>query len=423
MAVKLDPREISRKRAEELRSRIEEYLKVESTIPTGFRQEHQIRQRKHRILEVLGGTEKDWDDWRWQMKHRITDVDTLDEIIGLSEDEKATIAKVGRQFRWAISPYYASLIDPADPMSPIRLMSIPTAYECSGEGKLDPMAEGLTSPVPSVTRRYPDRLIIKVTNQCAMYCRHCQRRRLIGQKDLHTPKEHLEQALDYIRENPEIRDVLITGGDALMLSDAMLDWLLTELDRIPHVEIKRLGTRTLVTLPQRITDDLCRMLEKHHPLYINTQFNHPLEITREAETAAAKLSKAGIPLGNQAVLLNGINNNPHVMKKLNQELLRIRVRPYYIFHAKAVRGTLHFRCRVEDGLEIMENLRGYTSGMAIPTYIINAPNGWGKTPILPNYIVSWGRDKVLLRTWEGRVVEYPNFLGELAEEQYEIEED
>ncbi|MFY9425063.1 MAG: KamA family radical SAM protein, partial [Bacillota bacterium] len=272
------------------------------------------------------------------------------------------------------------------------------------------------SPAPAITRRYPDRLIIKVTNQCPMYCRHCQRRRAIGEIDQHTPAEHLQEAIAYIRSNPEIRDVLITGGDALMLDDSTLDWLLTELDRISHVEIKRIGTRTLVTLPQRITDDLCRMLEKHHPLYINTQFNSPVEVTDEAAAAADRLTRAGIPLGNQAVLLKGINNNEHVMKKLNHELLKIRVRPYYIFHPKCVTGTTHFRCRVEEGLQIMENLRGYTSGLAVPTYIINAPGGLGKTPMLPEYLISWSNDSITLRTWENQVVRYPNYEGHLENE-------
>ncbi|MGB4475648.1 MAG: KamA family radical SAM protein, partial [Bacillota bacterium] len=234
--------------------------------------------------------------------------------------------------------------------------------------------------------------------------------------DQHTPAEHLQEAIAYIRSNPEIRDVLITGGDALMLDDSTLDWLLTELDRISHVEIKRIGTRTLVTLPQRITDDLCRMLEKHHPLYINTQFNSPVEVTDEAAAAADRLTRAGIPLGNQAVLLKGINNNEHVMKKLNHELLKIRVRPYYIFHPKCVTGTTHFRCRVEEGLQIMENLRGYTSGLAVPTYIINAPGGLGKTPMLPEYLISWSNDSITLRTWENQVVRYPNYEGHLENE-------
>lgn len=249
-----------------------------------------------------------------------------------------------------------------------------------------------------------------------MYCRHCQRRRNIGEVDKGTPKNELEKAINYVRQNEEIRDVLITGGDALMLSDEKIDWILSRLREIEHVEIIRLGTRTPVTLPQRITPNLCEILEKHHPIYINTQFNHPKEITEDTARATDLLSRSGIPLGNQAVLLNGINNDKHIMKKLNHELLKIRVRPYYIFHAKTVIGTAHFNTRVEEGLEIMENLRGYTSGLAIPTYIINAPLGYGKTPMLPEYLISQGKDKVTIRTWEGRIIEYPNIKVELINE-------
>lgn len=231
---------------------------------------------------------------------------------------------------------------------------------------------------------------------------------IVGEIDLHETRANLEAALDYVRSNPEIRDVLVTGGDALLLSDQMLDWLLGELHEIKHVEIKRIGTRVPVTLPMRITDELCAVLEKYPPLYINTQFNHPKEVTEETKKAADRLIKAGVILGNQAVLLKGINDRPEIMKRLNQELLKIRVRPYYIFHAKNVKGTSHFIPRIQDGLKIMENLRGYTSGLAIPTYIINAPGGGGKTPILPQYLISLNDDEAVIRTWEGKVVHYPN---------------
>ncbi|MDO9574003.1 MAG: KamA family radical SAM protein, partial [Candidatus Contubernalis sp.] len=255
---------------------------------------------------------------------------------------------------------------------------------------------------------YPDRLIINVTNQCAMYCRHCQRRRNIGEEDVGTSRAEIIEALNYVRENPEIRDVLLTGGDAFMLSNQEIDWLLTELEKIPHVEMKRLGTRTLVTMPMRVDDELCSILEKHDAVYVNTQFNHPKEITEESRQACKKLAKAGVPLGNQAVLLKDINNNPHVMKKLNQELLKILVRPYYIFHAKRVKGTSHFRTPVEDGLEIMEHLRGKTSGLAIPTFIINAPKGCGKTPMLPEYLISMTYDTLYIRNWEKKIFRYIN---------------
>lgn len=402
-------RKMALARAEELRNSISDYLDAEKQIPTGIRLRNRIEAQRQRILDLLGGSLRDWHDWRWQVRNRITDVQILARIVNLTPGEIEDISRTGERFRWAISPYYASLMDPEDPKCPIRLQGIPSINELEGEGgSMDPMAEALTSPAAGVTRRYPDRLIIYVTNQCAMYCRHCQRRRNIGETDCQTPRKNLEEALDYIRVNAEIRDVLLTGGDAFLLDNKTLDWLLTELEAIPHVEITRLGTRTPVTMPQRVTDKLCGILERHHPIYVNTQFNSPMEVTAEAAAACARLAKAGVPLGNQAVLMAGINDNPHVMKKLNQELLKIRVRPYYIFHAKSVRGTTHFGTAIETGLKIMEHLRGQTSGLAVPTYIINAPQGYGKTPVLPDYLLMLTKKKAVLRTWEQRVFEYPN---------------
>ncbi len=397
------------KRAEELKKTIADYLAIKDTIATGFSRWGKIRERQEKIRELLGASEKDWFNWRWQIRHRINDGEMLARVINLSPRELEEIKLTGSKFRWGIVPYYLSLIDPDDEKDPVRLQSIPSAreyYDCTGE--LDPMDEELTSPAPAITRRYPDRLIINVTNQCPMYCRHCQRRRNIGEVDRHTGRSDLKVALEYVAGNPEIRDVLLTGGDALMLSDDTLEWLLSELDKIPHVEIKRLGTRVPVSLPYRVTRNLCRMLSKHLPLYVNTHFNHPLEITPDAQEACLDLARCGINLGNQAVLLKGINNDPMVMRKLNQELLRIMVRPYYIFHAKNVQGTSHFRTRVEEGIEIMEKLRGYTSGLAIPTYIVNAPHGYGKTPMLAEYLISLGKNKVVIRTWENRIMEYEN---------------
>lgn len=396
-------------RAKELRQRIADFLEQEPLIPTGFRLQDQLNERKERIKTILGATEEQWRDWRWQLNQRINQVSTLAKILGVPVNKLQEIDVVGKSFRWALSPYYASLMDPTDPNCPIRRMSLPSLYEIDDHfGEDDPMGEEFTSPAPCITRRYPDRLIINVTNQCATYCRHCQRRRNIGERDLHKSKEQLEAALAYIKTNSEIRDVLITGGDALLLSDKVLDWLLSELSAIPHVEIKRIGTRVPVTLPMRITPELCKILAKYPPLYLNTQFNHPIEITPEVYKATDMLIKAGVILGNQAVLLKGINNNPYVMKKLMQELLKVRVRPYYIFQAKQVRGTRHFICPVDEGLEIMENLRGQTSGLAVPTYIVNAPGGYGKIPLLPQYILSNNGKQIVLRTWERRVLRYPN---------------
>ena len=395
-------------RAEELKSRIEDYMDEYDNISKGLKLSKEYETQKKRILEILGASNEDWDDYKWQLQNRINSTQQITKILNLSEDEVKSIEKISNEYRWAISPYYASLIDPNDKFDPIKLLSIPTVYENVGLGSIDPMNERGTNPAGSITRRYPDRLIINTTNVCAMYCRHCQRRRNISDTDTHQNKNILQESIDYIRDNKEIRDVLITGGDPLTMSDQMLEWLISEVRKIEHVEIIRLGTRTPVTLPQRITDELVDMLKKYHPIYINTHFNHPKEVTNEAKLACEKLANAGIPLGNQAVLLNGINNDKHVMKCLNQELLKIRVRPYYIFHAKYVIGTEHFVTSIDEGIEIIEYLRGYTSGMAIPTYIVNAPGGLGKTPILPQYLISRGKNTVKIRTWEGNVLEIKN---------------
>lgn len=397
------------KRAGELKDSIRGYLEARENIETGFNLQEQHQKNKERIKNHFGATEEEWQDWHWQIQNRIYDQEELCLFLNLSQQEKDEIKEIGTRYRWAVSPYYLSLIDPDNPDCPVRKQAIPTIQELTDElGQLDPMAEEETSPAPAVTRRYPDRLIINVTNQCAMYCRHCQRRRNIGEEDMGAPREEILEALKYVRENEEIRDVLLTGGDAFMLSNEQIDWLLTELGEIPHVEMKRLGTRVLVTMPMRVDDELCSILEKHDAVYVNTQFNHPKEITEQSRLACKKLAKAGIPLGNQAVLLRDINNNPHVMKKLNQELLKISVKPYYIFHSKRVKGTSHFRTPVEDGLEIMEHLRGQTSGLAIPTFIINAPKGCGKTPMLPEYLVSMTSGTIFIRNWEKKIFQYIN---------------
>lgn len=395
-------------RSQHLHDTIEDYLHVLPQIRTGLSDQSAIEQRQQVIREKLGATAEEWSDYRWQLSHRITSVEKLSDLLPLEPGTLDQLSQVSERYRFAISPYYLSLIDPADPDCPIRRQSVPSIEELNPEGVLDPMDEEHSSPVPSVTRRYPDRLIIKVTNQCGMYCRFCQRRRLIGETDLAVDEATLRAAVQYVREQPEVRDVLITGGDALMLSDQALERLLQDLRSIPHVEIIRLGTRTPVTLPQRITPALVEMLRRYHPLYINTHFNSPAEITVEAKAACTRLADAGIPLGNQMVLLNGVNNNKYIVRRLNQLLLTLRVKPYYIFHPKTVQGTSHFWVRIEEGLEIMENLRGYTSGMAIPTYIVNGPGGLGKTPILPNYLLYIGKDKAVFRNWENKNFEIEN---------------
>lgn len=396
-------------RAEELGNSIQDYLEVSKTIKTGLKRIDSINRQKQKILDYLKGTEDDWQNWHWQIQNRFVSATALSDIINLTDKEIEDIEQVSKKFRWAASPYYVSLIDPENPECPVKKQAVPSILELQDtNGTDDPMDEEHTSPAPCITRRYPDRLIINVTNQCPMYCRHCQRRRNIGEVDEPKTMLELEAAIKYVNDNPEIRDVLITGGDAFMLEDDKLNWILSRLDKIDHVEMVRFGTRTLATMPQRITKDLCSVLEKHPPVYVNTQFNHPMEITAEVHKAADMLMKAGVPLGNQTVLLRGINNDAYVIKKLNHELLKARIKPYYIFHAKTVKGTSHFITKVETGIEIMEKLRGYTSGLAIPEYILNAPGGYGKTPIQPEYRVSAGSDYITIRTWEGKYIRYNN---------------
>lgn len=399
-------------RFDHLSEAIADYESVKKTILTGIDDEERILRQKKRILHMLGAGESEWNDYRWQLANRITGAEAIRDILGLSDERLRQIQSVQKKYRFGVSPYYLSLISPGDEACPILRQAIPSGKELSDKGELDPMDEEGWTPEELITRRYPDRLIIKVTNQCGMYCRFCQRRRLIGKHDTHATRDQLERALGYIRWHSEIRDVLITGGDAFMLPDEAIDWLLGELRRIPHVDIVRFGTRTPVTLPQRITGELTRILRRHHPVYVNTQFNSPREITRESKQACARLADAGVPLGNQMVLLQGVNNDAFTVRRLNQALLSLRVKPYYIFHPKTVRGTSHFWVRIEEGLDIIESLRGRTSGMAIPTYIVNGPRGLGKTPVLPNYLSYIGSEKAVFHNWEGKRFEISNAVPE-----------
>jgi lysine 2,3-aminomutase len=411
MYVPEENRKIALERAGQRVSLIADYLEARETIPTGFSERARVEANRRRILEVLGGEEEDWNDYRWHLGNAIRDTDTLARIIDLSPDEIADIEKTTSRYRWQIVPYYASLMDRQDRMCPVFMQSVPTIQEYLADDSEDHYALVYNSPAPLITRLYADRIIINVTNMCAMFCRHCLRKKDIALKDMVYPREDIEAALAYVAECTEIRDVLLTGGDALALPDDYLDGILTALDEIPHVEIKRLGSRMIATLPQRITPELCDMLARHKPVYLNTQFNHPLEITPEAADAVDRLIGAGALVGNQSVLLKGINSDKHVMKKLVQELLRIRVRPYYIFNCKKLSGIRHFRASIADGLNIMENLRGYTSGLAVPTFIITAPEGKGKTPLAPAYLLNYNRNgKLLFRTWAGEVCEYEDEL-------------
>jgi lysine 2,3-aminomutase len=408
MYIPEENRSIAQERAEKNTEMIADYLAVKDKIPTGYNQYEQILENKKRILKILGGTEENWNDWHWHLSHGIRDTDTLGKIINLTEQDKADIQKTATLYRWSISPHYASLMDPDDRSCPIRKQSVPLILEYHDtEQETDPYAIVYNSPAPLITRLYADRLIINVTNICSVFCRHCLRKKDIALKDAIYPKEDVQSAIDYIARSPEVRDVLLTGGDALILSNQYIDWILTELEKIPHLEIMRLGSRMLATLPMRVNDELCDVLNRHKPVYLNTQFNHPKEITPEVGDAVDRLIKAGVLVGNQSVLLRDINHDKNVMKKLVHELLKIRVRPYYIFNCKKLQGIRHFRASIADGLNIMENLRGYTSGLGVPTYIITAPEGKGKTPIAPTYLLNINRNgKVLFRTWGGYVCEY-----------------
>lgn len=402
-----DSREISLNRAKELKGEIEDYLSFKKRFVRETSEIRDVISKKHKeeLLSYFGGTEKDWDDYHWQLKNRISNVETLRRFVHMSDEKAKTLVKISEKYRWATTPYYLSLMDYEEMNYPINLMALPSDSELNDEGELDPMAEEFTNPAPCITRRYPNRLIINVTSSCAMFCRHCQRRRKIGECDRIESEERIDEAIDYIKANSEIRDVLITGGDPLMLPDELLESIIKKVRQIEHVEIIRIGTRVPVTMPQRITPQLCNMLSKYHPLFMNTQFNHPGELTEDARRACEMLSNAGIPLGNQMVFLKGINNNKYIVQLLNEQLLTCRVRPYYIFHPKQVKGTKHFEIKVEEGINIMKYLRGHTSGLAIPQYILNAPGGLGKIPLLPNYIKESDEEHVVLNTWEDKEIE------------------
>jgi len=351
-----------------------------------------------------------WDDWKWQIANRITTIEQLQRYIDLTEEERRGIEAASGQFTWAITPYYASLMDRSDRRCPIRMQAVPSMEELFDDlGIADPLEEGPNSPVDLVIHVYPDRVAFCVGNRCGVYCRHCLRKeRMVGKPDVDFSQEKIDEGIEYIRRNPQIRDVLLTGGDPLMMSDTRIEQIIARIRAIESVEVIRIGTRTPCTLPQRITDELCRMLEKYHPLYLNTQFNHPREITPEAEAACARLASAGIPLGNQSVLLRGINDDVATMKKLCTELMRIRVRPYYLYQCQTLSGTRHLRTPIEKGIEILQQLQGYTSGLAVPKYMLDTP--YGKIPISASYVVGRDGDDMVLRTYDGRIWREPNPL-------------
>ncbi|PID67369.1 MAG: lysine 2,3-aminomutase [Fusobacteriales bacterium] len=376
-------------------------------------------------------SDTEWNDWTWQVRNRIEKIEDLKKYTNLSAEEEEGVKRTLETLRMAITPYYFCLIDLESERCPIRKQAIPSVQEIhqADADLLDPLHEDEDSPVDGLTHRYPDRVLFLITDMCSMYCRHCTRRRFAGSSDAAVPGERIEKAIEYIARTPQVRDVLLSGGDALLVSDKFLENIIKKLRAIPHVEVIRIGSRTPVVLPQRITPELCNILKKYHPIWLNTHFNHPQEVTPEAKKACEMLADAGVPLGNQTVLLRGINDNVAVMKRLMHDLVKMRVRPYYIYQCDLSMGLSHFRTPVSKGIEIIEGLRGHTSGYAVPTFVVDAPGGGGKTPVMPQYVISQAPDRVVLRNFEGVITTYtepenythePCYDEEKFEAMYEV---
>ena len=351
----------------------------------------------------------DWNSSTWQLKNRVTTLAGLEEHLTLTDEERAGVLLSGNKLAMAITPHYFNLIDPVDPACPIRRQVIPRIEETwdDPDEMADPCGEDSHMPVPGLVHRYPDRVLFLVTDRCASYCRYCTRSRVVsgvGEQELHT---EFEAALRYLEQHTEVRDVLLSGGDPLLFSDSKLDALLTRLRAIKHIEFIRIGTRVPIFVPQRITPELCRMLQKHHPLWMSIHTNHPRELTTEVRDALALLANHGVPLGNQSVLLRGVNDNAPVMKSLVQKLLMCRVRPYYLYQCDLIKGSSHLRTSVADGIDIIEQLRGHTTGYAIPQFVIDGPGGGGKIPVNPDYVLLRDEQRILIRNYEGKTFEYP----------------
>jgi lysine 2,3-aminomutase len=351
--------------------------------------------------------DEQWCNWRWQLSNRINTLEEFERVIPLTESERKALS-AANLFRVDITPYFISLINPDDPNDPIRKQVVPTAAELVPFTSMmdDSLAEDRHSPVPGLVHRYPDRVLMLVTTQCASYCRYCTRSRMVGDPAATFSRAEFEMQLDYLKRTPQVRDVLLSGGDPLVLAPKILEEILRRLREIPHIEIVRIGSRVPVFLPMRITSELTDMLQKYHPLWMNIHVNHPNEISAELADAADRLTRAGIPLGNQAVLLAGVNDNVDIQRELVQKLVRIRVRPYYLYQCDLVHGAGHFRTPVGKGIEIMEGLRGHTSGYAVHQYIVDAPGGGGKIPVSPNYLLSYSDHKVIVRNYEGYISTY-----------------
>lgn len=348
-----------------------------------------------------GAIETDWNDWRWQMRNRIRSKEVLESLVDLTRAERQGIDGCGKKLTMAIPPYFAALINPTDPKCPIRRQCIPLDAELieSPEEMADPCGEDHNSPVHGLVHRYPDRVLFLVNEMCAMYCRYCTRSRMVGDGERTLSMASYEKALAYIRDHKEVRDVLVSGGDPLTLSDRVLEYIIQELKAIPHVEFVRLGTRIPVTLPQRITPELIAMLKRYNPLWMSIHFNHPAEITPIVADACNRLADAGIPTGSQSVLLKGINDDADVMRQLMHQLLQLRVRPYYIYQCDPILGSRHFRTTIASGQEMMEQLRGYTTGYAVPTYVVDGPGGGGKIPLTRSYVVKKEKNRYILRNY------------------------
>jgi len=371
------------------------------------------RARAFRARAFPAVSDAEWTDWKWQLRHRIRDQQELERVFVLSEDEPEALARLGERLPVGITPYYASLMDPDDASDPLRRTMVPVGGEfVVSPGELnDPLGEDHAMPVPGLVHRYPDRVLFLVTSFCATYCRYCTRARLVGKTgEYHFNNAQFQRALDYIAATPQIRDMLISGGDPLTMGDDRLEWLISRLRAIPHLELIRIGSKVPVVLPQRITPALCAMLRKYHPLFISVHAMHPAEVTPEVAESCGRLADAGIPLGSQTVLSRGINDDPETMKTLMRALVRIRVRPYYIYQCDPIAGSGHFRTPVETGLRIMEGLRGHTSGYCVPAFVIDAPGGGGKIPLTPDYVIGRDGDELVLRNFKGDTYRYPDPL-------------
>ncbi len=369
------------------------------------------RSNRFRKKYFPNATVEEWNNWRWQLHNRIKDIHGLKKIFHLSEDEQTAISHFQNQLPLSITPYYAGLIERNNPKQPLRRTVIPVTAESqfSPEEALDPLAEEHDSPVPGLIHRYPDRVLFLVTDYCSTYCRYCTRSRMVGQGKGHPyNRDQWNNAIRYIENTPAVRDVLISGGDPLTLPEESLEWLLRKLRQIRHVELLRIGTKAPVVLPQRITPTLTRVLKKYHPLWMSLHFTHPEELTPEVTQACERLTNAGIPLGSQTVLLSGINDDVETMKKLVHGLLKIRVKPYYLYQCDPILGSSHFRTPVKKGLEIIRGLRGHTTGYAVPNYVIDAPGGGGKIPLLPESVLGREGDDLMLLNYKGGVYRYPD---------------